>query len=279
MVKPMAWKLSASEERVRDERIEECGNCSRIHWTHFRADICTTLDAQKHVEDVMQSRVGSYSYLGVTFSIQDRCHFIRYRDGRKQQQMTEDKSLAEMEKDATDVAHFPRWPACSPLIYGPLGPILHLEKKLISQFSPLLTNDEKKGGVGTAQPMLFLYLCHGSTIKCGCQYCRSGRRVAFGDSESSDPEPWDFYPAKVMKEEQREDGLQPAASVKTEEEEDGDNLLPKDEEEDAGEEEEEEEEGVKNKNDDVPQKKQRLLRKASSKAPTELDSSEADDAL
>ncbi len=70
------------------------------------------------------------------------------------------------------------------LAYGPMGPILHLEKECGKEFDFMTRNDPSKGGVGTRQPYLWLYFCSNKgNLACNCLGCRRGRSLAWGSDE------------------------------------------------------------------------------------------------
>ena len=49
-----------------------------------------------------------------------------------------------------------------------------------------LVQSLRHAGVGTAQKMLFLYVCHRSGQSCKCELCKRGRCLADGFSSDSD---------------------------------------------------------------------------------------------
>ena len=63
-------------------------------------------------------------------------------------------------------------------------------KRWFCRFATQLKNDVGKGGVGTAQPHLFLYICTNQGPKglCRCAHCKRGRQMTEGHSSDSDDE-------------------------------------------------------------------------------------------
>ena len=149
-------------------------------------------------------------------------------------------------EEGVDAAHFPlHWSVMSPIAYAPLSAAVLLERSLIRKYSHMCTNSNPGGG-GTAQPWVFIYVAHtlhpNKEESCRCEACEDGNKMAYGESPSGDE---DIQHHWLMPENKRQsDDIEEKTAEPSQEK-------PK------------------------QKKPRRSLRKRSSKAPTELDSSES----
>ena len=147
--------VDASMVEFARNHFEECRGCMRIMWP---TTTCMSMtEASLKLDELIKPQ--SYQYIGVTFSPLYRMHLIRNAEG-------------------IHASHFPlRWRTMYVVAVGSRTDILDLEKFSIKRHAKWLANSARAGGTGTAQPILFIYVCKNDGPDCYCSYCRDGNTM------------------------------------------------------------------------------------------------------